>query len=107
MKYTKEQLYQINVYALRNLAREVGVKAPTTLNKQALMDAIIQIESGKKQPCTPTKRGRPLKNGFENKNSENEKSFLGSNSASIKTKMKKEFIACILKEIERKLNELL
>jgi 16S rRNA (cytosine1402-N4)-methyltransferase len=33
MKYEKEHLSQIDVHSLRNVARDVGVKAPTLLKK--------------------------------------------------------------------------
>ena len=107
MKHTKEQLYEINIHVLRSIAREVGVKAPTTLTKQALMNEIIQIEQGEKQPCTPTKKGRPLKDGGEGITVKNEKPTASPHSTNAKKKIKKEFIDSILKEIERKLNELL
>ena len=42
MKYEKEQLQQTNIYCLRNIAREVGVKSPTSLKKQQLIDEIMQ-----------------------------------------------------------------
>lgn len=94
MKYDREQLSQINLYGLRSLAREVGVKSPTSLKKQALIEEIILIESGKKSPYKQTKKGRPLKKGVENVN-------LSSSGT------KKELINSILKEIEKKLNEIL
>ena len=101
MKFSREELDKINIYALRNVAREVGVKSPTSLTKQVLIEEILQIQSGAKQPVVQSKRGRPIKNSIENKNDEI--------SISVKEKMaiKKELIDKILKEIEMKLYEII
>ncbi|MBQ4270034.1 MAG: Rho termination factor N-terminal domain-containing protein [Clostridia bacterium] len=56
MKHEKEQLYKMNIYTLRSIARELGVKAPTCLKKQELIEEILQIESGAKQPCEASKK---------------------------------------------------
>ena len=88
MKYEKEELSNIDVHSLRNLAREIGVRAPTSLKKAELIDEIIQIKKGVKQPYTLKKAGRPLKYRIER----------GS---------KKELINYILKEIEKNLNNIL
>ena len=106
MQHDIVQLYEMNIHALRNIAREVGVKSPTTLKKKALIDEILQMESGIKQPCMPTKTGRPPKNDNANQKLENEK-MIDENAMDLKNNMKKEFIACILKEIEKKLINLL
>ena len=106
MTYSIEQLYEANVYSLRAIARTLGVKSPTTLTKKALINEILQIESGEKQPCIPSKRGRPTKIVLEDINSNQEKTTtLNSNCA--EEDIKKEFIASILKEIEKQLNKLL
>ena len=101
MGFVKTELEKINIYALRNLAREIGVKSPTSLTKPALIEEILQIQIGKSQPHEPSKRGRPVKNSMEN----NQGEFL----LSIKERaaIKKEFIDKILKEIETRLYEIL
>jgi hypothetical protein len=106
MQHDIFQLYEMNIHSLRNIAREVGVKSPTTLTKKALIDEILQMERGIKQPCMSTKKGRPPKNDNANKRLENEK-IVDENAMDLKNNMKKEFIACILKEIEKKLINLL
>ena len=106
MQYDVFQLYEMDIHALRNIAREVGVKSPTTLTKKALIDEILQIENGNKQPCIPTKKGRPPKNNGANQKFEIEK-IVDENTMELKSNTKKEFIACILKEIEKKLINLL
>ena len=106
MTYEREQLYDANIHSLRAIAREIGVHAPTCLNKKALIDEILQIENGTKQPCAPTKRGRPLKNDLENRNGVHEQPTT-SNLMDLKENMKKEFISSVLREIEKQLNKLL
>ena len=61
MKLTKEELENYCIYDLRTIAREVGVKAPTVLRKEQLLDEILLILSGEKQPNFTSKRGRPVK----------------------------------------------
>ena len=107
MQYNINQLYELNIHSLRNIARKVGVKAPTTLKKKALINEILQIDSGKKRPCMPNKKGRPLKNNVEDSTIEIEKTSIGVNSISLEENIKKDFIAAILKEIEKKLTKLL
>ena len=107
MKYEEQQLNQTNVHSLRNIAREVGVKAPTTLHKKDLIEEILQIQSGKKQPCKPTKKGRPLKNRLEVQNAQSETPFSDDVQILSEITPMKAFIARVLKEIEKKLNEIL
>ena len=104
MKYEKEQLQQTNIYCLRNIAREVGVKSPTSLKKQRLIDEIMQILSGEKKPCNPTKTGRPVKNAIDTLDcvTKNDLSLPIKNE-----KIKKEIINAVLKEVEKRLNEIL
>lgn len=61
MKHAREELEDFSFHALRNLAREVGVKAPTALRKSELIEEILLIESGKKEPKKPNNKGRPTK----------------------------------------------
>ena len=103
MKFTKEQLENYSIYDLRTIAREVGVKAPTTLRKQELLDEILLISSGKKQPSSPSKRGRPIKKlGIDISKTANildEKTLYEKN--------KSQTIKTILSQIEIILNKLL
>ena len=55
---TKEELQKMSLYQLRNIGRELGVKATTKHVKSILIDKIFEVYSGKKEP-TFTKRGRP------------------------------------------------
>ncbi len=107
MEYTAEQLNQIDVHSLRNLAREIGVRAPSALNKKALINEIIAIKSGKKAPQAISKKGRPIKNHIKRKIFENLKTPAPAQTLKMKKREKKAFINSILKEIEKKLNEIL
>jgi len=43
MEYQKEFLLLINLYDLRNIARDIGVRAPTALTKPKLIEEITKI----------------------------------------------------------------
>lgn len=58
MNYTREDLNRRTIHSLRIIGREVGVKSPTVLSKGTLIDEIIAISSGEKEPSF-TKLGRP------------------------------------------------
>ena len=60
---TREYLDQSGIYDVREYAREVGVRAPTGMKKQDMIDCILDIRDGKVAPVFPTKagRGRPPK----------------------------------------------
>ena len=116
MIYEKEQLEQTNIHPLRNIAREVGVKSPTSLKKNVLIDEIIQIQSGKKRPQSSPRKGRPVKHGIEYNNTEQQ--FVENkkvekeekekeNFVDLEKKIKKELINSILEKIEKELNKLL
>lgn len=58
----KQQLNELSIFALRELARRTGVNSPTSKKKQQLIDDIIAINNGVKKPHIPkTKQGRPPK----------------------------------------------
>ena len=107
MKYEREQLEQISIHSLRNIARDVGVKSPTNLKKDILINEILLIQSGKKQPHTPSKRGRPIKTYVKNIGFENDDEIINSLSIEVEDKIKRKVIKSILKEVERKLNKIL
>lgn len=54
------ELEKLSIYELRRLARDVGVKAPTTKHHQELIDSVKKILSGEQQAYL-SKRGRPPK----------------------------------------------
>ncbi len=102
MIFDRDELERLCVYTLRNVAREVGVKAPTTLKKSELINEIERIQRGEKQAKIPDTRGRPVKSLIGE-----EKKIIDSISEIKKNIVKKDVIEIILKEIERKLYEIL
>ena len=59
---TVEELDQLNIFALRDLARRTGVNSPTSKKKDLLIKEIVEIVSGKKEPhIAKSKQGRPPK----------------------------------------------
>lgn len=60
---TREELNELSIFALREFARRTGVYAPTSKKKDELINDIIDISEGRKQPyIAKTKQGRPPKN---------------------------------------------
>ncbi len=55
-------LKNMGIYDLRNYARSVGVAKPTTLKRQELIDAILDIKTGIIEPTLGISRGRKPKN---------------------------------------------
>ncbi len=61
-KISKETLSNLGIYELRELARQVGVKSPTTKLRSELCDTILKIKSGEIQPNVANlRKGRPPK----------------------------------------------
>lgn len=59
----REKLNSLNVFGIRDYARKVGVSSPTSKKKDELINEILDILEGKKQPQqSKTKQGRPPKN---------------------------------------------
>lgn len=58
----RDELEKLGIYQLRMYAREVGVKLATTLKKADLIDAVLSVLNGEKEPYVKkTKKGRPPK----------------------------------------------
>lgn len=58
----ENNLNELNIFALRDLARRTGVNSPTSKKKEELIKEIKEIISGEKQPyVAKTKQGRPPK----------------------------------------------
>ena len=59
----KSKLEEFNIFALREFARQTGVKSPTSKKKEQLIKEITEILSGAKKPeVSNSKQGRPPKN---------------------------------------------
>jgi len=58
----EKRLNEYSIYALRAMARNIGVSSPTSKKKEHLIQEIMDIYLGKKQPVeAKTKQGRPPK----------------------------------------------
>ncbi len=58
----EKKLNELNIFALRDLARKTGVNSPTSKKKEQLINEIVEITTGKKSPTTSkSKQGRPPK----------------------------------------------
>ncbi len=61
IKFTKEVLEVQHLTKLREIGRQIGVKAPAAKNKNELVKDIIGIQNGKIIPEPQTNRGAPTK----------------------------------------------
>ncbi len=61
IKFEKEVLENLHHSVLREIGRQIGVKAPAGKNKLGLVNSIMGIQSGKIEPVPPTKIGAPPK----------------------------------------------
>ena len=61
IKFTKEVLEVQHLTKLREIGRQIGVKAPAAKNKNELVVDIMGIQSGKITPEPQTNRGAPTK----------------------------------------------
>lgn len=71
-KYTKQDLESKSIFEMRALAKEVGVSAPTKLNKADLVELVYNISNGEMEPPAAPRRGRPKKGDGTDKTAENE-----------------------------------
>ncbi len=63
--FSEEELNKLSYYILREIGREIGVKAPASKKKEELIDNILQIQNHKLEPCVPTKKGAPKKGNVD------------------------------------------
>ena len=62
MDFDFNKLNNLRIHELRDLARNVGVKSPTSLKKEQLIEQVLLILSGEQEPhVNTTKQGRPAK----------------------------------------------
>lgn len=62
MEFTREELESLRIHELRDLARSVGVKSPTSQKKESIIEQMLQIVSGQSAPyVNSNKQGRPAK----------------------------------------------
>ncbi len=63
-KYTKTQLEAKSIFEIRDLAKEIGISAPTKMKKGELVDMIVGISNGTIEAPTAPRRGRPKKDEY-------------------------------------------
>ncbi len=73
-KYSKEELNDIGIFELRSIARNVGVKSPTTKRHNDLVNAILRVQNGEDKVFSTNKGRPPKKMSFVPSLSEYEKS---------------------------------
>ncbi len=61
IKFKKEELEGLHLSVLREIGRQIGVKAPAAMNKLGLINEIIGIQDNKIDAVPPNKRGAPPK----------------------------------------------
>jgi len=61
---TREQLLELSIYELREVGRQIGIRAPTIGNKSELIERIITFFASGGQPAAKSKRGRPPRQYF-------------------------------------------
>ena len=62
----RNKLLRLGIFELRNMARDLGVRSPTTLTKEVMIEKMLHIIRGEVDPYTPqSKRGRPPKNAYK------------------------------------------
>ena len=58
IKFNKEDLEGLHLSILREIGRQIGVRAPAGKNKLGLINSIIGIQEKRLEPVPPTKIGR-------------------------------------------------
>ena len=62
IEFDFNKLNNLRIHELRDFARNVGVKSPTSLKKEEIIEQVLLILSGESQPYVNlTKQGRPAK----------------------------------------------
>lgn len=59
--FTNEILEEQHLTILREIGRQIGVKAPASMGKNQIIEEILDIQNGNKKPIHPSKRGAPKK----------------------------------------------
>lgn len=92
----EQNLDELNIFALRDLARRTGVKSPTSKKKEQLISEIVEIVSGRKAPhVLKSKQGRPPKTfGYDFTNVFSNQLLGGTESSLSKQTLNQESIEC-------------
>ena len=80
-KFSKSELEAKSIFEMRALAKEVGISAPTKMNKAELVDMVFKITNGEIEPPQAPRRGRPKKYGDTTEQTTSEKPQIAQNLA--------------------------
>ena len=80
-KFSKSELEAKSIFEMRALAKEVGISAPTKMNKAELVDMVFKITNGEIEPPQAPRRGRPKKYGDATEQTTSEKPQIALNLA--------------------------
>lgn len=80
-KFSKSELEAKSIFEMRALAKEVGISAPTKMNKAELVDMVFKITNGEIEPPQAPRRGRPKKYGDATEQTTSEKPKIAQNLA--------------------------
>lgn len=80
-KFSKSELEAKSIFEMRALAKEVGISAPTKMNKAELVDMVFKITNGEIEPPQAPRRGRPKKYGDATEQTTSEKPQTAQNIA--------------------------
>lgn len=80
-KFSKSELEAKSIFEMRALAKEVGINAPTKMNKAELVDMVFKITNGEIEPPQAPRRGRPKKYGDATEQTTSEKPQIAQNLA--------------------------
>lgn len=80
-KFSKSELEAKSIFEMRALAKEVGISAPTKMNKAELVNMVFKITNGEIEPPQAPRRGRPKKYGDATEQTTSEKPQIAQNLA--------------------------
>lgn len=80
-KFSKSELEAKSIFEMRALAKEVGISAPTKMNKAELVEMVFKITNGEIEPPQAPRRGRPKKYGDATEQTTSEKPQIAQNLA--------------------------
>lgn len=80
-KFSKSELEAKSIFEMRALAKEVGISAPSKMNKAELVDMVFKITNGEIEPPQAPRRGRPKKYGDATEQTTSEKPQIAQNLA--------------------------
>ena len=80
-KFSKSELEAKSIFEMRALAKEVGISAPTKMNKAELVDMVFKITNGEIEPPQAPRRSRPKKYGDATEQTTSEKPQIAQNLA--------------------------